>query len=254
MRWTRMNDSAPKGLSKVTESKDLSESSWEDTGSGQEVRTWEIPCQSMTVLSIAAEMAVSNLSCKHGSSFLVTNVFLSVHPAASIRHHLSCGFWIDPGRCSTWCFWLWTATWLQKHLVWAVLRYLPDYLPSSFSRQQQTLPFVCGPFGTWPLPASCNMEGGNFFLSLGPFPSSFCMGVAARSPQQYWIPALWVKAGRLPAEEMLWKWDLLLLCRGTGYFRSRLCWRYGLGQDYCSCWGKCCCIQSFPISKAIDIT
>lgn len=69
MGWTRMNDSAPKGLSKVTESKDLSDSSWEDTGSGQEVRTWEIPCQSMTVLSIAAEMAVSNLSCKHGSSF-----------------------------------------------------------------------------------------------------------------------------------------------------------------------------------------
>lgn len=191
---------------------------------------------------------------KHGGSFLVTNVFLSAHheqfPAGSI---LSLGFWT---RCSAWCFWLWTATWLQEHLVRIVLRHLPDHLspPPSFSRQNQALPFVCGPFGTWSLPASCTVEGGDFFLSLSPFSSSLCMGVAARSQQQCWIPAPWVKAGRLPAEEMLWKWDLLLLCRATGYFRSRLCWRYGLGRDNCSCWGKCCWIQRFPVSKAIDIT
>lgn len=85
----------------------------------------------------------------------------------------------------------------------------------------------------WPLPASFPVEGGDLFLSFLSLPS-LCMGVAAQSQQQCWISAPWVKAG-LPAEEMLWKWDLLLLWRGTGYFRSRLCWRYGLGQDYCSC-------------------
>lgn len=104
----------------------------------------------------------------------------------------------------------------------------------------------------WPLPASFPVEGGDLFLSFLSLPS-LCMGVAAQSQQQCWIPAPWVKAG-LPAEEMLWKWDLLLLWRGTGYFRSRLCWRYGLGQDYCSCLREVLLYQNFPVIKAIDIT
>lgn len=35
MGWKRMNCSEPKGLNKVTESKDLSQRSWKDTGTGQ---------------------------------------------------------------------------------------------------------------------------------------------------------------------------------------------------------------------------
>lgn len=180
-------------------------------------------------------------------------------PAGSILHHLSHGSWT---RCSTWwrCSIVWADTRdVQEHLVqaglgWAEVPARPPAPTSILLQATLDLAFCVWALWQWLLPASCTVEGGDFFLSLGPFPSSLCVGVAARSPQQRWIPAPWVKAGRLPAEEMLWKWDLLLLCRGTGYFRSRLCWRYGLGRDYCSCWGKCCCIQSFPVSQAIDIT
>lgn len=159
MGWARMNDCGPKGLSKVTESKDLSESSWEDAGSGQEVGTWEIPCLSMTVLSIAAEMAISYLSCccKHGGSFLVTNVFLSDHMndsllvASCITSHMALGQDAAPDEDAASCeltHEMCRST--LYRLGWAGLKYLPDHLPPppSFSRQHWTLPFVCGPFGS----------------------------------------------------------------------------------------------------------
>lgn len=254
MRWWKWAGqgwmTGPKGLSKVTESKYLSESSWEDIGWGPG-RFWawlSFPLQQSPTWAVVVSMGAHSL---WQMCFFLPAMNNSLLVASCITSHVVFGqdAALDtsdcklPHDCRSTLYGLCRGTCQTTH---------PHSHPSAGSTRPCL--FLCGPFGTWPLLASCTVEGGDFFLSLGPFSSSLCMGVAARSQQQCWIPAPWVKAGRLPAKEMLWKWDLLLLCRGTGYFRSRLCWRYGLGQDYCSCWGKCCCTQSFPVSKVIDIT
>lgn len=197
----------------------------------------------MVIFSTAAETAVAYLSCccKHGGSFLFCKC-VSFHPPWTIPcwQHLA-----SPPT------WLLARPWKMQHLMllvvnwctmcrstlyvlcWATLQITCPRLPS-FSRQHWTSCLLCGGLLTCGLCLLPTLRRRGIF-SFPRVPSSLCMGVAARSLQQYWIPAPWVKAGRLPAEEMLWKWDLLLLCRGTGYFRTRLCWRYGLGQDYHNC-------------------
>lgn len=159
-----------------------------------------------------------------------------------------------PAAPATPLTWLSPSSWRTQHLMLLAVNWHTmcrntrathqttcPHLPSFFRQHQTSCLLPGGPLARGPFP---HCGGGWFFPLLRSLPPS-----AWALLQWYWIPALWVKAGRLPTEEMLWKWDLPLLCRGTGYFRIRLCWRYGLRRDYCSCYRKCCCIQSFPISK-----